>query len=346
MNDIKKLQQIATLIRFIDNVELKGLIIKLVTLLRNDDELNDMDLLKLFDYEVIKNEYHLIRDIIELITEYFNINKYSDIINIIRVNNGLKYDDEYLKTLTKKLKDSNNDLFKNNRFEGLFNLLNDNNLIYNNVGLRILIIKYLLDIDIKKLNVFILSNSQLNDEYKHLVYKNDKIKFYSKLYFIKGDIILSTLEHDNIINTIYTLNDNINYCYGGKIDKQTNDINDIVLKSNDNKLIYESNDEKILRLISELFDFLGQTNEDYINFKGYDIRDLYFDDIPFYLDILNKKDNVNNFYRYDKIYNKYLDILKILNDDDEFKSNELKVNQNKDSIITSLFDEYLNYDSI
>lgn len=308
----------------------------LVTLFKaiSDNKVNklDLDILNLFDYTYTKYEYHNIKDSIDLILEYFNINKYNDIINVVRINNNLGLDNSYLTKLYNDLVKINDYNSLNNRFKGLFNLLNDNNLVYNNIGLRILIIKYLLNIDISKLNVYQLSNNRLNDKYSFIVYKNDKIKFYSKLYFINNDIILSTLQHDNISNVVFTLKDNVNSFYGGNNDIIT-DNNDITTDELD-KYKYRYNNNGINNTIRYLYYLIHKVK--IIELIGYPKKDLIieYDSI---------KVNDNNQYKYLQYFNKnylflqryndlkdiYDKIIEYLINQDEFKSNDLNSKQQK-----------------
>jgi len=288
---------------------LKYLILSLFNAIK-DNKVDKLDLmyLDLFNYDIIKNEYYNIRDMIDIIVEYFDINKYNDIINIIRINNGLGYDNNYLTKLYKDLVKKNDYNKLNNRFKGLFNLLNDNNLIYNNIGLRILIIKYLLSIDISKLNVYQLSNNRLNDKYSFIVYKNDKVKFYSKLYFIDNDIILSTLQHDNISNVVFTLKDNINYFYGGNnetynIEQSIDNLKDYQKKYIDKEQLYLDNIAKIEKIIN--FRYNTKSKNIYLSYDNI-INSLFID-----------------IYKNDMLYQLYLDIEQYKKDNDMFKSNAL-----------------------
>lgn len=114
-------------------------------------------------------------------------------------------DVEKIEILRKKLNTikSNKLLFN---FEGLLNLLEDKNLIYNEIYKRNDIIDYL--ITFKSLNYFkigYININDLNSKYSFLSVKKDKIKFYSKIQLINNCIVFNTLEHDNItIKVLYT----------------------------------------------------------------------------------------------------------------------------------------------
>lgn len=286
----------------------------------------DIEYLKLFDYDIIKDEYYNIKNSLELFVEYYNINKYNDIINVIRTNNGLGYDREFLNLLYSSLTDLYNYDKLNNRLQGLFNLLNDNNLIYNNIGLRILIIKYLLNIDIKDLKYYQVDNTRLNDKYKFLVFKNDKIKNYSKLYFIDNDIILSTLQHDTISNVVLSLNDNINYIYGGNI--EFNDNKDSNLNLNDYKYTFKDNDiTKSIQYLYYLIDkytLLEQgipyykVNQYTIDYDSIIVND---NNLSYYINYFNKK--YRFIQRYDKLNSIFDRIEQYFINLDEFNSNDL-----------------------
>lgn len=302
------------------NDELKDLLVILFKAIDNNtiDKLS-LDVLKLFDYDFISNPktYYNIKDIVDILCQIYDINKYGDIINIIRVSNGLSYDNSYLEFLNKKLFEDVK--LDNNRLIGLKNLLNDNNLVYNNIGTRINILSYLIDNknDIRNLNIFQVDNTRLNDTYKHLVFKNDKKLNYTKLYFINNDIVLSTLKNDSIVNVIYTFNDNINYIYGGSVDLDNNNIH-LDIKSK--QYTYVDNDLKTKEFICDLINLLKLFDNQY-NDLDLNISDLNDNNIFEYISILNK--NYDIFYRYDKLQFKYEFILKTLKNLDDFKSNDL-----------------------
>lgn len=321
VKNYESFKQLLVLVKFIESKFLKAVVTGLINSLLRDEDLNNKFIMSLFKYEVIKDEYYLIKDILILIEESFNINKYADILNVVRLNNNLGYDRNYLDKLLNDLnkKALKHDLFKNSRFEGLFNLLKDENLLYNNVGLRILILRLLLDIDIKKLNVFTLSNNRLNDKYKHLVYKNDKVKFYSKLYLIEDNIILSTLEHDNIINIAYTLHDNINIFYGGKND---------IIKSEDNittndikKATYTYYDNESLTIDKVNFILLVLFNKGLLDEK---LTINSFSNPYVVSEVLNIfNNNIDFINKHEVLFYRYEDILRYFKEQDIFKSNNI-----------------------
>ena len=310
----------------IDNEYLKYLLLSLFNSIK-DNELDNLDLkyLDLFDYDKIKYEYHNVKNSVDIILEYFNLNKYNDLINVIRVNNGLGYDNSYLTKLYNDLVKINDYDKLNNRFKGLFNLLNDSNLVYNNIGIRIIIAKYLLSIDISKLKVYQLDNTRLNDKYKFLVFKNNKIKNYSKLYFIGGNIVLSTLQHDKISNVVFTLNE-LNSFYGGNNDITDNNDLDLDL----NKYKYEFNDNGIYNVVKYLYYLIDKYDLLEKGIPKYKVNQLVID-----YDSINVNDN--NLYRFIRFFNKnyriiqrydllnelYDKIIKYLSDLDDFNSNDL-----------------------
>lgn len=153
-----------------------------------------------------------------LICTYYNIDYNVFIANLINKKYfknpckilELPIDDNYLfyllEQIETRLNQSNNDYL-----QGLFNLLSDKNYRYNSIGLKVILAKYLLDIELTNLKVFKIDNNYLNDNYKFLSFKNTKIKGYSKIYFIDDIIILSTLNHDNIVNiALYDKTSDIN----------------------------------------------------------------------------------------------------------------------------------------
>lgn len=322
IQNIKTLEQILYLLKFVDNKKALKLLNEVMDCLLNNKELNNLELLKLNDYYFIQNDYHIIKDIFILIEETFNINKYNDIINVIRVNNYLGYDKEYLNKLFNELKLENKYVKGNSRTEGLFNLLNDNNLIYNNVGLRILIVKYLLGRDLTNLKVFNLSNNRLNDNVSFLTFKNDKIKFYSKLYFINDNIVLSTLEHDNIVNVVYTFKNNIdNDFYGGYNENIKNEDNTTTNDIREKQYRYFDKEEKLLENINRLLNNLN-------NFFKVDIILNSLDNNLMLSNVLNIfKDNEDIIFRYDKLSYLYENIIKGLKDIDNFKSNSIELKE-------------------
>lgn len=86
-------------------------------------------------------------------------------------------------------------------FKGLFNLLSDShNLTYNSLSERNKIIKDLNKFkSLRFFKVGYISKYNLKNEYKYLNYKNDCIKGYSKIHFIKnGMYVIKTLNHDDI----------------------------------------------------------------------------------------------------------------------------------------------------
>ena len=311
---------------------LKDLLLSLFEVLRDKDYFKlNINHLDLFDYDIIKNDYYSIRDILDLFVEYFNFNSKYDIINLIRIYTNLGINRDYLDKLLNDLNDNNDYNSLNNRFKGLFNLLNDSNLVYNSIGLKIVICKYLLDIDISKLNVYQLDNTRLNDKYSFIVFKNNKIKNFSKLYFIDNDIILSTLQHDNISNVVFTLKNNVNAFYGGKNDLDNNN-NDIDLS----KYKYQYKDNDITNIVKYLYYLIDK----YTLFDlGLPIDEVYNQVIDY--DSIEVNDN--NLYRYVSFFNSkymfiqkndllldlYNKIIEYLIKNDEYLNNDLSSNYQK-----------------
>lgn len=91
-------------------------------------------------------------------------------------------------------------------FQGLFNLLNDkSNLVYNDLYTRKKIIKDLNKFkSLKFFKIGYISKYNLKNEYKYLNYKNDCIKGYSKIHFIKNGLyVVKTLNHDDITIKVF-----------------------------------------------------------------------------------------------------------------------------------------------
>lgn len=91
-------------------------------------------------------------------------------------------------------------------FQGLFNLLNDkSNLVYNDLYTRKKIIKDLNKFkSLKFFKIAYISKYNLKNEYKYLNYKNDCIKGYSKIHFIKNGLyVVKTLNHDDITIKVF-----------------------------------------------------------------------------------------------------------------------------------------------
>lgn len=301
------------------------------------DKLN-LEILNLFDYQYIKYEYHNIKSCIELLEEYFNINKYADIINPIRVNNGLGYDNKYLMNLFNELDKTK---FNTIRKQGLLNLLSDNNLVYNNIGLRILIIKHLLGRDISKYKFIKLDNNRLKPEYRFMTFKNDKIKFYSKLYFINGFVFVSTLEHDNINNYVLISEKiDINDFYGETvvIDKDNQDLSnlkDYQYRYRDTELALLNMTHYLLYLVNKELDlrYIGEVITEYNNIQVTtdNLEKSFITLKSHYVDIIQFNDKMTELY--DRIE-------QIRINSDEFKSNAL----DKKSIKAEEAEDYFKYD--
>lgn len=178
---------------------------------------SNLDELKTIQHEIRidKNTYvDLKKQLLIFVNAKININ-FSNKIKISEAKifkplfNTIK--DEDITRLKEKMNTikSNKLLFE---FEGLINLLTDNNLIYNPLYKREDIIKYLLKF--KSLNYFKVSYININDlnsKYSFLSVKKDKIKFYSKIQLINNCIVFNTLEYDNItVKVLYTSKTDLN----------------------------------------------------------------------------------------------------------------------------------------
>lgn len=311
------------------------------------DSLSDLtlDSLLLFNYDEIDNpkHYYLAQDGVFCICELFGINKYSDIINPIRVNNGLGYDDSFLRFLIRNLK--KNVTFIEERTLGLINLLEDNNLVYNNLGIRINIIRFLINnlYRLSDLNSFQIDNSRLNGDYSYLVYKNNKIKGYSKLGFKDDNIILSTLMHDRVANVVYTFEKNPSIFYGGEVDLSDNKIYDIDL----NLLSYKvsngdiNNIAKYLYYLIDKYTLIEDGLSSYeasiycINYNSINIDDY---NIYEYMRFFNAHYQI--IQRYDNLLSMYERIIKRLKQEDDFYNNSLE----SDSLKRLEQEDYFKYD--
>lgn len=251
--------------------------------------------------------------------------------------------DSYLKRLLSDI-DFNT---KNDYIIGLKNLLSDNNYNYNTIGLKIVITKFLNDLnDINDLKVLKVKNNYVNDSFKFLVFKNGKTVNYTKLYFnkSKGLIMLNTLLSDNISSVILfdsTKNDihDIDLLIHKNTINDNNDIDNIDLK----KYQYKAKDKEqtLFNLIKYLYycidKILNDNNYNYtidynklnVNNKNYKTLlksiDKHYNDIIVYSDkLLSIYDNIDS----------------ILNDIEDFKSNDI----GKDSITIEEQNDYYKYD--
>ena len=201
---------------------------------------------------------------------------------------------------------------------GLKNLLYDNNYNTNKIGLKIIIARYLNDLkDLNTLKVFKPSNDNLNDKFKFLVFKNDKSKNYTKLYYNNEYhlIIMNTLTHDSIYSVILYDNNKIN------------DISSIIETKNNNidksiKHIDLSND-KYTDILEDKIEYLqNMINKVSLNDSEYiqkSLNDLIIEDNTYlnlktsYEDYSLYEDNNDKFNKsslslcYEYIKNKYED---------------------------------------
>lgn len=338
MKDYELLIQLGNIFNCIEDNYLKALLLALFEALK-DNQVNKLDLetLNLFDYSYTRYEYHNIKACIEILEEYFNINKYADIINIIRVSNGLGYDNSYLMKLYNEL---DKKAFNTLRLQGLLNLLSDKNLVYNNIGLRIIILKYLQGVNISKYSFYKLDNYRLGDNYKFLTYKNGKIKFYSKLFFVNGYIIISTLEHDNITNYILLHeNDNINNFYGGNNLIEAD--NQFIDNLKDYQYRYKDKEAAMLNKAKYLYYIVNRilNADNYSYYLDYNSYTVDMDNIGEYIRFFNKH-YIGIIQTTDKMFNLYHDIINILEDIDLFYSNDI----NKKSIKQEEQEDYFKYE--
>lgn len=299
------------------------------------------------DENLLKDMYYYIRDntidlkenektkLLNLLVSFISLHFKNKKLN--RKNKSVK-SIEYLKEPINNdyllnLIDNINFNVNNDYVIGLYNLLIDNNFIYNSIGLKIVISKYLNTLNsLNDLKVLKIDNNKLNDNFKFLVFKNNKIKNYTKLYFNNeyNLIIFNTLKHDNIVSVIL-------------YDKtKIKNINEIVLKGvvdydktfkhidniKDFQYTYNNKEEKYLEnkdLIVNIFNYR-------YNLKVYNIS-FTFENIV--------KNFYNDIYSNDLIYNIYKDIINYEKSLDNFKSNDI------DLIKTTLKDyDNFNYNNL
>ena len=219
---------------------------------------------------------------------------------------------------------------------GLKNLLTDNNLVYNTIGLKIIIAKYLLTIDLKDLKILKVDNNRLNKDFKFLVFKNGKIKFYTKLYFNNENnfIIFNTLNHDDIKSVIIYHKDlknieNIIYNDITTDDITTDNITTDDITTDDIKKYqyrYYDKENKVINYLLDLIQILKYfpktvNNKDIIKISKNITTDDIIDNMDKYYNIILTYENI--YYPYDRIYNKFEYIVKYFKDNEKFKSNDL-----------------------
>lgn len=236
---------------------------------------------------------------------------------------------------------------KNDYIVGLFNLLADKTYFYNKIGLKYVISNYLYDLnDLNDLKVFEVNNDILADNFKFLVYKNNKIKHFTKLYFNNEYqiIIMNTLLHDGIKSIVlfdktkYTDEDIFSI-----IQDKTNLTNEANIKHiNFKKYQYRFKDKEVslfnkTKYLYYLLDkILSEGNYNYIvNYNKIRVTDK---NLKTYLKTF--KDNFSIIYSNDKLLSIYEDIQTILNDIEEFKSNDIE----KISLKEEEANDYFKYD--
>lgn len=267
------------------------------------NDLSKKELLRLID---------LIISFLHLIFENKRLNKVSKETKIRELLEK-PINDDYLFNLIEDIDfNSNSDYII-----GLYNLLTDNNYIYNGIGLKIVIAKYLSSLeDINNLKVFKLSNFKLNDEFKFLTFKNGKTLNYTKLYFNNeyNLIIFNTLKNDNIVSVVLydktKINDIENIVQSGVItyDKDFKHIEDL----DSYKYTYYDKEEQYLENKERLEDIFNYR----FNTKIYNIK-------------LTYEDIINNFFKdiyyNDLFYAIYKEIIAYEKANDNFKSNDLEL---------------------
>lgn len=161
------------------------------------------------DYRIISNDFGIYRECIEnfisLKEREFKNNSLNSLIRPIKELEPLNFNLKGLDTLKLKIDKLENSKIKF-EFEGLFNLLSDKtNLVYNDLYTRKQIIKDLNKFkSLKFFKVSYISKYNLKNEYKYLSYKNDCIKGYSKIHFIKNGLyVVKTLDHDDITIKVF-----------------------------------------------------------------------------------------------------------------------------------------------
>lgn len=246
---------------------------------------------------------------------------------------GINYIKSRLKTI------SNNKLLFH--FKGLINLLEDNNLIYNEIYKRNDIINYLNKF--KSLNFFnicYININNLNSNYAFLSVKKDKIKFYSKIQLINNCIVFNTLEHDNItVKVLYINKKDLEVFYrknnNDKISLEDNKFNiSSIDYKNINKL---NNKDKIAYYTYLKNNMLDKKNRKLLknikksSYIGHDEIDILFirnNLLNKIEDLKEKLEDLNNFKSNNDIVNTILDLEDLNNDlisldkkEDLFKSN-------------------------
>ena len=161
------------------------------------------------DYSIISNDFGIYKECIEsfisLKEREFKNNSLNSLIKPFEESKPLKFNLKGLDKVENKI-NKLNDIKLKYEFKGLFNLLNDkNNLVYNDLYIRDKIIKDLNKFkSLRFFKVGYISKYNLKNEYKYLNYKNNCIKGYSKIHFIKNGLyVVKTLNHDDITLKVF-----------------------------------------------------------------------------------------------------------------------------------------------
>lgn len=218
---------------------------------------------------------------------------------------------------------------------GLYNLLTDNNYNTNGIGLKVIIAKYLNSLkDLSNLKVFKIDNNKLNRDYRFLVYRNGKTKNYTKLYYNSENnlIIFNTMKNDNIVSVVLydasKIKNVSEIVLSGVIDydidfKHIENLKDYQKKTFEFEENYKSNKE----YIEKIFNFRYNTKSVGIKLT--------------YKNIVQSTYFINEIYRNDILYQKYIDCRNYEKQTDNFQSNDLKL------LITTLEDyENFNIDNL
>ena len=221
------------------------------------------------------------------------------------------------------------DKVSHNNIKGLINVINDNCYNINNIGLKINIVKML--IDAKSINMIKVKNDYIKKEYAVVNFKNNNIKFFNKLYLINNIVFVSYLNHDSINTIAYGENLCFEDVHNPTINKN------IILNHVDFKkdnYTYVDKELKAYQFIVDLINVLKHFNNDY-NKLTIDISDIE-DNLFNYLHIINT--NEITYYKYDKLYYKFKYVEQYFKQLDSFKSNDLNI---KTTIEDYSIDNYL-----
>ena len=180
----------------------------IVNVVRNTDDIDTLRRIKKDVYNIDSFDKYIKHDVILMINKKIGFLRkdvgvvVSDCVEVESINNNL--DTEKLETIKEKINKVKKPKL-NYTLKGLFNLLVDNNLVYNELYKREQIIDFLMNF--RFLNGFKIGYISINDlssDYTFLSVKKGKIKNYTKIQLINNCIVLNTLNHDDIsIKVIY-----------------------------------------------------------------------------------------------------------------------------------------------